>query len=118
MAHFAQLSDDNVVTNVIVVNNAELMDGGAESEAKGIAFCEELFGGRWIQTSYNATFRRRFAGIGFFYDAQRDAFIPPQPFPSWTLDETACDWIPPVPHPQDGKLYLWDESAQAWSEVS
>ena len=118
MAHFAQLSDNNVVTSVIVVNNTELMDGGAESESKGVAFCQALFGGRWIQTSYNARFRKHFAGIGFRYDTQRDAFIPPQPFASWTLDNNTCEWVAPVPHPSDGKAYVWQEDGLRWSEVT
>jgi hypothetical protein len=93
MAHFAQLDDNNVVTQVIVVHNNELLDDGIEQEAKGIAFCESLLGGRWIQTSYNGNIRKNFAGIGFTYDAQRNAFIAPQPDgEGWTLDENTCVW--------------------------
>jgi len=118
MAHFAQLDDNNIVTQVIVVHNNELInETGNESEAKGIAFCQSLFGGNWKQTSYNANFRKNYAGIGFTYDAGRDAFIPPQPFSSWTLDEETCGWNPPVPRPTDGKLYLWNEDNQQWVEV-
>jgi len=113
MAHFAQLDEDNVVTRVIVVNNAELMDNGAESESKGIAFCESLLGGRWVQTSYNGSVRKQFAGVGYRYDATADAFVAPQPFPSWNLDANH-DWQPPTPMPVDGKQYRWDESTQAW----
>lgn len=78
MAHFAQLDDNNIVTQVIVVNNNELLDEtGNESEAKGIAFCQSLFGGNWKQTSYNANFRKNYAGIGFTYDPVADEFNPP-----------------------------------------
>ncbi len=118
MAHFAQLDENNVVLQVIVVHNNELLDNGVESEAKGIAFCESLFPGtNWAQTSYNANIRKNYAGIGFTYDAQRDAFIPPQPYPSWVLNETTCQWEAPVPYPQDGKRYVWDEATVSWVEV-
>lgn len=118
MAHFAKLDDNNIVTQVIVVNNNELLDEtGNESEAKGIAFCQSLFGGNWKQTSYNASFRKNYAGIGYAYDAGRDAFISPKPFPSWILDEETCGWNPPVPRPIDDKIYSWDEDNQQWVEV-
>ena len=118
MAHFAQLDDNNIVTQVIVVNNNELLDKNSqESEAKGIAFCQSLFGGNWKQTSYNATIRKHYAGIGSTYDSARDAFIPPKPFNSWTLDEETCTWQPPVPRPTDDKVYTWDEDNQQWIEV-
>ena len=119
MAHFAQIDGNNVVMQVIVVHNNELLDNGVESEAKGIAFCQSLFPGTtWKQTSYNANVRKNYAGVGFTYDAGRDAFIPPQPFPSWVLDEASCRWITPVPYPQDGKQYAWDEAQQQWTEVN
>jgi hypothetical protein len=118
MAHFAHINDDNIVTQVIVVSNDELLVDGVESEAKGIAFCESLFGGRWAQTSYHGTIRKNYAGVGFVYDADRDAFVPPRPFASWSLDEQSCQWLPPVPHPDDGMVYVWDESTLAWSEVT
>ena len=115
MAHFAEISPNNVVTSVVVVNNAELMNGDQESEAKGIAFLRSLYGhSRWVQTSYNGNFRRNYAGLGFTYDAVRDAFIPPQPFPSWTFDEATCRWVPPVPMPTDGGVYRWDEENTTW----
>lgn len=118
MAHFAELTESNIVTQVIVVANAELMDNGTESEAKGIDFLESLYGHRnWKQTSYNGNQRYNYAGIGFTYDATRDAFIPPQPFASWTLDEATCRWVPPVPYPDDGEIYHWDEEAGAWVNV-
>jgi hypothetical protein len=115
MAHFAQLDDNNVVLQVIVVHNNELLDNGVESEAKGIAFCQSLFPDtNWVQTSYNGNIRKNYAGIGFTYDSQRDAFIPPKPFPSWVLDETTCQWEAPLPYPADGERYVWDEAQQNW----
>jgi len=115
MAHFAQL-DGNTVTQVIVVANAELMENGSESEAKGIAFCQSLFGGEWKQTSYNGNFRKNYAGIGFTYDLERDAFIEPKPYPSWVLNESTCQWNAPTPMPTDDKLYFWDEPTVSWIE--
>jgi hypothetical protein len=117
MAHFAQLNDQNIVIQVIVVANEELLENGIEIEAKGIAFCQSLFGGEWKQTSYNNKIRKNYAGIGYTYDSQRDAFIPPLPYPSWTLVEETCQWISPVPRPTDGKFYNWDESTQTWIEI-
>lgn len=114
MAHFAELDKDNVVLRVIVVHNNDCLDeSGNESEAVGIAFCQSLFGGNWKQTSYNANFRKNYAGAGFTYDPVRDAFIRPQTFPSWTLDEN-CNWQPPTPMPDDGKMYYWDEPTVSW----
>jgi hypothetical protein len=98
MAHFAQLDENNKVLQVIVVVNEELMENGAESEAKGIAFCKSLLGEdtNWVQTSYNENIRKNFAGIGFLYDPIRDAFIPPKPtFPEnieLVLNEDTCQW--------------------------
>ena len=118
MAHFAQLDKNNVVLQVIVVHNNELMDNGQESEAKGIVFCQTLFPGtNWKQTSYNRNIRKNYAGIGYTYDVQRDAFIPPKPFESWVLNEGTCLWDAPTPMPQDGKQYRWDESITSWIEV-
>lgn len=119
MAHFAQLDENNIVLQVIVIHNNELLDNGVESEAKGIAFCQTLFQGtNWVQTSYNASIRKNYAGIGFSYDAGRDAFIPPQPFPSWVLNEETCRWEAPIPYPNDGKFYRWDENSGNWVEIT
>lgn len=119
MAHFAQIDENNTVTQVIVVNNSELLDAsGQESEAKGAAFCQSLFGGNWVQTSYNASIRKNYASVCFTYDASRDAFIAPQPFTSWVLDETTCIWNAPVAYPQDGKRYGWDEPTMTWLEIT
>lgn len=118
MAHFAQLDENNVVTQVIVVHNNELMESGVESEARGIAFCQSLFPGTtWIQTSYNGNMRKNYAGQGFTYDAQLDAFIPPQPYPSWVLNAETCQWEAPIPYPDDGGRYVWDENTQSWISV-
>jgi hypothetical protein len=114
MAHFAELDESNIVTQVIVIHNNELMDNGVESEAKGIAFCQSLFGGNWVQTSYNSNIRKNYAGIGYTYDATRDAFVPPKPFNSWVLDEDTCQWQAPIPYPQDENNYLWDEDTTSW----
>jgi hypothetical protein len=117
MAHFAQLDNTNTVIQVIVVHNNELMDNGVESEAKGIAFCQSLFGGNWKQTSYNGSIRKHFAGIGYTYDASLDAFIAHKPFNSWILNTTTCVWEAPVPMPTDGKNYIWNEESTSWVEV-
>jgi hypothetical protein len=117
MAHFAELDENNMVLRVIVVHNNDCLDAnGDESEAVGVAFCQNLLGGNWKQTSYNGNIRKHYAGIGYTYDASRDAFIPPQPYPSWSLDAD-CNWQAPVPMPSDGKMYSWDEATQAWVEV-
>ena len=98
MAHFAEINENGVVLRVIVVGNTDTSDAnGVEKEHIGAAFCERLFGGTWKQTSYNGNIRKNYAGIGYTYDAARDAFIPPQPGPEWTLDEYTCQWINPNP---------------------
>ena len=119
MAHFAEIGLNNTVVRVVVVHNNELLDeNGQESEEKGAAFCRNLLGGTWVQTSYNGTIRKNFAGQGFTYDSNRDAFIPPKPFASWTLNETTCLWEAPVEMPNDGKLYKWDEPTTSWVEIT
>lgn len=116
MAHFAELDADNIVVQVIVVNNSELLgDSGQEQEALGIAFCQSLFGGTWVQTSYSGSFRVRFAGQGYAYDQNHDAFIAPKPFASWLFSNNILDWVPPVPYPEDGEQYIWDEDTVSWS---
>ena len=117
MAHFAQLNEQNIVTQVIVVANEELLDNGTESETKGIAFCQSLFGGEWKQTSYNGNIRKNYAGVGYTFDEGRNAFIPPQPYPSWTLVESTCNWIAPVAMPTEGGPFVWNEETQTWVEV-
>lgn len=116
MAHFAELDETNIVKQVIVVHNNELLDeNGNESEAKGIAFCQSLFGGNWIQTSYNSNIRKNYACIGDIYDPVMDAFYSHQPYPSWTLDANA-KWQPPVPLPKNNLSYIWDETTTNWIE--
>ena len=120
MAHFAQLDENNVVLQVIVVHNNELLDqNNQEQESIGIAFCQSLFGQDivWKQTSYNGNIRKNYAGIGYTYDSTRDAFIPPKPFASWTLNENTCRWDSPVAMPTDGKRYSWNEEQLAWVEL-
>jgi hypothetical protein len=115
MAHFAELGENNVVLRVIVVDNKDTSDAnGVEVEAIGAEFCRNLLGGTWKQTSYNGNFRKNYAGIGFTYDSGRDAFVPPQPYPSWTLNEDTCQWQAPVAYPSDGQLYVWNEATTAW----
>lgn len=118
MAHFAELDGNNVVTRVIVVDNKDTSDeNGNEVEAIGIAFCQNLLGGNWVQTSYNNNFRAHYAGIGYTYDTALDAFIPPKPYPSWVLNSQTCNWDAPVPNPNDGKAYDWDETTTSWVEA-
>ena len=116
MAHFAEIDSNNVVLRVIVVSNADTSDAnGVEKEYIGKAFCERLFGGNWVQTSYNANFRKNYAGIGHTYDATRDAFIAPKPEDgTWVLNEVTCQWERPHAMPKDGKSYIWDEATQSW----
>jgi hypothetical protein len=116
MAHFAKLDENNVVFEVHLVNNNELLQDGVESETKGIQFLIDWSGGytKWKQTSYNGKIRKNYAGVGYTYDSVRDAFIPPQPFPSWVLNEETCQWDAPVAMPADGQLYNWDEASLSW----
>lgn len=118
MAHFAELDNNNKVIRVIVVDNTDLLNAsGEESEALGIAFCENLLGGRWVQTSYNANFRKHYAAPDFTYSEELDAFVPPKPYDSWVLNENEVVWEAPISYPADGKAYVWDEDVQNWSEV-
>ena len=118
MAHFAQLNEENLVTQVIVVANQDTADqDGVENEAIGIEFCTNLLGGKWKQTSYNANIRKNYAGVGYKYDKDLDAFIPPQPFASWTLNNETAQWEAPTPYPTDDKRYTWNETTTSWDEV-
>jgi hypothetical protein len=120
MAHFAKI-ENNLVTEVLVVNN-DLEHRGADFLVNDLGL-----GGTWIKTSYNTRgnvhvnggipFRKNYAGIGFSYDSNRDAFIPPKPYESWLLNEDSCLWEAPVAMPTDGKLYMWDEETLSWKEV-
>lgn len=117
MAHFAQLDDNNNVIQVIVISNDDLLDeNGVEQEHLGIQVCQTILGAhtRWVQTSYNNNFRKKYAGIGDKYDLVADIFYPGvAPFPSWTLDSN-FEWQPPAPYPNDGAAYMWDEEALSW----
>ena len=116
MAHFAKV-ENALVTQVISVSNSDTANAeGVELEHIGAAFCERLLGGDWKQTSYNGNIRKNYAGIGYTFDAMRDAFIAPQPFPSWFLNEQTCQWESSVPMPTDGKMYSWDEATLNWIE--
>ena len=115
MAHYAQIDENNIVTQVIVIDNKDTADAnGVEKEYIGAAFCERLFGGTWKQTSYNGNIRKNYAGIGMTYDEGRDAFIHPKPYPSWNLNEESCIWNAPTPYPNDGQMYSWDETTKSW----
>ena len=120
MAHFAEINDNNIVTRVIVIHNNEITVDGQELEFKGIDFCEGLFGHRnWVQTSYNGNIRYNFAGVGYTWDKDNDAFYAPQPFSSWSLNED-YKWEAPVPYPEDAspeKIYTWDEDNLTWKIV-
>ena len=117
MAHFAEIGLNNTVLRVIVVHNNDCLLDGVETESVGAEFCRSHFGGTWVQTSYNGNIRKNYAGIGYTYDSQRDAFIPPKPYPSWVLNEQTCVWDAPIPSPNDGKMYLWDEATTSWVEA-
>jgi hypothetical protein len=108
MANWAEINENNEVLRVLVTDNND--PNGDE----GLKWLQDNLGGTWIQTSYNKNFRKNFAGIGFTYHSELDAFIPPKPFDSWLLNETTCQWESPTPYPTDGFTYLWDESELAW----
>ena len=114
MAHFAKIDENNVVTQVVVVDNKDTSDAeGVEKEHIGAAHLEKILGGNWKQTSYNGNFRKNYAGIGYTYRSDIDAFVPPKPFPSWLLNADA-QWEAPVAMPIDGQMYSWDEENINW----
>ena len=120
MAHFAKLDENNKVIHVSVVDNWNTVDGsGNESEEVGVAYLKSIHGAdtNWKQTSYNGNIRKNYAGIGHTYDEQRDAFIPPKPYASWTLIEETCQWSAPTPMPTDDKIYRWNEETTSWATV-
>ena len=119
MAHFAKIGIDNTVLEVLVVNNVDCMTPqGEEREEIGVEFLKKLTGHEsWKQTSYNGTFRKRYAGHGYTYNSELDAFVPPKPYASWTLDTETAAWNPPTPMPTtEGKTYTWNESTLSWDE--
>jgi len=111
MAHFAKLGIGNKVLTVEVVSNDI-----ATTEQAGKDFLNNLYGTNdfWVQTYEDENIRKNYAGIGYHYDQTKNAFIPPKPFNSWTLNETTCIWDPPVAYPSDGKIYIWNEETQQW----
>lgn len=120
MAHFAQLDENNVVLQVIVVSNDAIENKQfPESENDGILFCQSLFGANtlWKQTSYSASFRKNYAGVSYTYNIDLDAFVSPKPFESWILNTETIKWEAPVPYPSDGGEYLWNEDNLAWEPI-
>lgn len=115
MAHYAYLDENSIVTMVIVGRNEwEVVNGISDWEA--------YYGSKRDQvckrTSYNGNIRKNYAGVGYTYDEDRDAFIAPQPFESWTLDEETCRWVAPVPYPTDGREYFWEEEVIDWTPIN
>lgn len=125
MAHWAEIDKNNIVVRVLVGNN--------DADDEGYSWLIDNLGGRWVKTSYNTdggvhydpetgqpsadqskALRKNYAAKGYVFDEARDAFIPPTPFPSWILNEDSCKWEPPVPYPNDDKVYDWDESVKNW----
>ena len=115
MSHFAQIDDNNIVTQVIVAEQDFINSGAVGDPSK------------WIQTSYNTfggqhknggtPLRKNYAGIGYIYDPVRDAFYTPKPFNSWSLNEDTCLWEAPTPYPTDGKIYDWNEASKSWVKI-
>ena len=128
MAHFAELNIFKKVLRVLTLDNKDTQDkNGNEVESIGAKYLYDSFGGTWVRTSYNTLsgvhklggtpFRKNYAGTEYTYDDTRDAFIPPKPYASWTLNEDTCQWNSPTPYPDDGKEYRWNETEQRWDEV-
>lgn len=111
MAHFAEIDENGIVKQVLVVPDSQ------EHRGHEYMSVDLGLGGTWVQTSYNATIRKNYAGIGYQYDADRDAFIPPKPFESWLLNEDSCQWEAPVVYPTDGLMYEWNETKKDWSAI-
>lgn len=140
MARFAQINENNIVTQIIIIDNINAPDPRPEnSESLGKLFIKNILNlsGEWLQTSYNTlggvhydpetklpsedqskSFRKNYAGIGYFYDSSLDAFIPPRPYESWVLDEESCLWNSPIPYPDDGNIYFWNEENQSWDLIA
>lgn len=106
MSNFAEINENNEVIRVLVGDN--------NLPNEGYDWFVENLGGTWVQTSYNANFRKNYAGVGFTYDPDLDAFIPPKPYPSWQLNEETCKWQAPTPYPTDSSFYIWNEANLAW----
>ena len=134
MARFAEIDNSNIVLRVVVLDDKDTQDvDGNEVESVGAKYLSDGFGGTWKRTSYNThggvhydsdhepdggtALRKNFAGIGYTYDWDRDAFIPPKPYPSWTLNEGTCLWEPPVAEPDEGIINEWNERTRAWARI-
>lgn len=120
MAHFAKINENDIVEIVVVVDNENLIDDlGVENEQKGINYLKSIYGDdtNWVQTSYHRNFRKLFASEGYIYDRNNDIFIMNQPYPSWVLNNETNNWEPPVPFPNDGNGYFWDEQNLMWVMV-
>jgi hypothetical protein len=109
VSHFAEINKSNIVTRVLVGDN--------NLPNEGYDWFVENLGGTWIKTSYNGNIRKNYAGIGYTYDEERDAFIPPKPFESWLLNEEICQWQSPVPRPSDDIDYVWNEDDLNWEPI-
>jgi hypothetical protein len=120
MAHFAQIDENNIVQQIIVVANSDC--GNLEfpdSESIGQDFLKSIrLNGTWKQTSYSGSFRKNYAGIEYSYDESRDSFIPIKPYDSWILNETSCRWESPIPIPNQESMFVWDEENQRWNEIN
>jgi hypothetical protein len=110
MSHWAELNEHNTVVRVTVGDNNDVDEG--------YQWLIDNLGGTWVQTSYNGNIRKNFAGVGMYYDEDRDAFIAPKPFESWVLDEDTCRWEAPTQYPSDDKVYDWDEETLSWIEAA
>ena len=117
MAHFVRIENGVVVQGIVVSDKDTADEHGVEKEDIGIAFCSNLLGGTWKQTSYNNRIRKHYAGIGYTYDETLDAFIAPKPFASWLLDTDKAEWKAPVDYPTEEGRFTWDEDALTWVEV-
>jgi hypothetical protein len=124
MAHFARLDENNVVIQVIAAGDEYTVDeNGVEDGRIGEAFYSNLLGGVWKQTSYNRRIRKNYASVGYTYNADIDAFVPPKPFVSWVLNNDTAQWEAPVAMPEDAytgqppKLYTWNEDTLSWIEI-
>lgn len=111
MAYFAKIDENSIVTQVIFVDNENAPD-----EEIGANYCNSVIPGNWIKTSYNSRIRKNYAGVGYFYNKELDAFIPPKPFESWSLDEDRCVWISPIEKPTTGE-WFWDEESVSWIQA-
>lgn len=120
MANFALLDENNIVQNVDVVDNETINNlPFPDSEPVGIEFLQTIYGpsSKWAQTSFSGSFRYRYAGIGYFFDDNVQAFIAPKPYQSWLLNTSDYSWVAPIPYPNDGKPYYWDEETESWVEI-